>query len=205
MSLQHNLMLAEFAVAYTQEKMTKGASNKPEDLTHSSMRHAAQNSVMQFFMKPDLNPDSVLNQRNEMAPRLAQAESVHEKALMAADEVERTGIGNCGEQSAVAYKYLYRRSDADLFVLAKLGTNHEFIIIGADAAQVSGLHLVAVAPNWPADAVICDPWYHEWFAVAVSWPSKIRQILAKTEPGWNHYQVDVRPVIQTKWNRVHWR
>ena len=202
MSLQHNLMLAEFAVNYTKEKMTKGASNKPEDLVHSSMRHATQNWLMRAVTQPDLTAASVPDQRSAIAPRLAEAASVHEKALMAADEVENSGIGNCGEQASVAYKYLFNRSDADLFVLAGLGRNHEFVIIGASADQVRGLHPISVAPNWPADAVICDPWYHEWFAVAVSWPGKIRQILAKTEPDWHHLQVEITPRIVMKWNRV---
>jgi hypothetical protein len=204
MSLQHNLLLAELAVKYTQEKMLKGASNKPEDLAHSSMRHASQNFVMRALTQPDLNTSSVTEQRKAMSGMLEDKDLTdHERVLLAGETIEASGLGNCGEQSSLAYRWLYHRKDADLFVLAKLGKNHEFIIIGASSDQVKGCHAVSAAPNWPADAVICDPWYYEWFAVASSWTAKVRQILNRTEPGWVHVRVDVKPVSMMAWNRVH--
>jgi hypothetical protein len=36
-----------------------------------------------------------------------------------------------------------------------------------------------IPPNWGPDAVVCDPWYHEWFAVEAltDWQTKMKRIL----------------------------
>ena len=66
--------------------------------------------------------------------------------------------------------------------------NHTFVVVGMDPAtpQVS-LASLDTPPQWGAHAVVCDPWYHEWFAVSgpqtlSQWTAKMSRILAETQP-----------------------
>jgi hypothetical protein len=95
--------------------------------------------------------------------------------------VEKSGLGNCGEQSCVAFKYLITRGAPGLAIVNWEGGNHTFVVIGMDpnVPKVS-TGTLTIAPVWGPDAVVCDPWYHEWFAVEsiADWQSKMKRIFA---------------------------
>lgn len=200
MSLQQKLRLAENAIQYTISKMTKGASNKPIDLWHSEVRNKQENPWTYRLRSNDLTDKSVQNQRDQIKPGLNQIANANEKILATADLIETSGIGNCGEQSCVAFKYLWNlRTNPANFVMINLGSNHTCLVIGASPPQVDGWWWITPSPAWPPDAVICDPWYYEWFAVNPDWTRKVRQILAATEPGWNPVQVKVAHIAARVW------
>jgi hypothetical protein len=197
MSLQTNLAAAIKAVSYTQNVMVwGGASNKPEDI------QANQNIPKRWvgFNPPVLTAQSVDQLRGQMKPQ-RDALKGFDQVLFVAEVTESKMIGNCGEQSSIACKFLYSEPGIDRFVLAGLGDNHEFVVIGASSEQVRGVWSVSSPPGWPADAVICDPWYGHAFAVASDWHHHIPLILQKTEPAWNQYlQVKVTPRHDLNWN-----
>ena len=192
-----NLINAERVCDYVGRKMTKGASNKNIDLMHAEMRRIERSKNSKFetlsrwFSKPDLTSKSVDEQRAKIDTSLPLVELVFANART----VEASGIGNCGEQASVAFKYICENKLSERFCLAKLGCNHEFIILGANGQDTNGTHYVGKAPAWPAAAVVCDPWFNEWFIVQSDWSRKIRSILRETEPGWTQVQTDIRSVI----------
>ena len=102
--------------------------------------------------------------------------------LMMACEIEKTGLGNCGEQSMVAFKYLVTKSAPGLAIVQIKGGNHEFVVIGMDVtvpALTKGS--LTFPPRWGHNAVVCDPWYHEWFEVgSLDWQPKMKRILGET-------------------------
>lgn len=102
--------------------------------------------------------------------------------LMMACEIEKTGLGNCGEQSMVAFKYLVTKSAPGLALMHINGGNHEFVVLGMDVtvpAVTKGS--LTFPPDWGHNAVVCDPWYHEWFAVgSLDWQPKMKRILGET-------------------------
>jgi len=197
--LERNLYIAEATVKYVESRMTHGASNKPDDVLHSKMKadalarteHEEAMKNANVFSKgilwmqgpqpkePGLTTQSAKAQRNAMV--IDRSLPIIEQLLAEAAVIEGTGIGNCGEQATVGFGYLYARRDMPKFALALFGTNHEFLVLGVPRMQLIGTFPLGVAPLWPDEAVICDPWYHEWFGVAEGWTRRGRSILARTE------------------------
>jgi hypothetical protein len=120
-----------------------------------------------------------------------------ERAIMVGAEIEHSGLGNCGEQSRVAFKYLITRGAGGLAIVdwGKIvgradgaSGNHTFVVIGMDPmTPETSLATLAAPPQWGTHAVICDPWYHEWFAVRdpdrpTQWTAKMSRILSETQP-----------------------
>ncbi|MCF1457233.1 MAG: hypothetical protein LPH21_06600 [Shewanella sp.] len=192
-ALQH-LIIAERVCNYVGQKMTKGAPNKPIDLAHSRMRHQSQmrdfrvyynnlpsyQQPMAWRSRPqsDLNDDLLLPQRKEYERWIGKPfGGVIACALL----TEQSGIGNCTEQAAVGFRYLCNRTQCKVFTLVSVGLDHAFLVLGAGKHEVEGYYRLNQAPNWPANAVICDPWYNEWFIVEKDWCLKMRLILAAAE------------------------
>jgi len=214
MPLQENLALAQKAASYTHAAIY-GASNKPADIDKSAQEHPqgkGLDKVKSLFVKPPFNPrpaldaSSVQKMRDkEIKPAMAKVDSQHEKILVVADIAQLRQMGNCGEQSSVAYKYLYDTRHCDCcFTLCKIGYNHEFVVLGVGAADITGNSLghyrVNVAPAlWPADAVICDPWYGQCYGVAQGWTTHIPRTLALTEPTWHILITKLVPVQSFAW------
>jgi hypothetical protein len=56
-----------------------------------------------------------------------------------------------------------------------------FVVLGLTArppAEDSFIVGNGAPPGWGMNAVVCDPWYHEWFGVA-DWKAKIPFILSE--------------------------
>ncbi|MCF1456567.1 MAG: hypothetical protein LPH21_03055, partial [Shewanella sp.] len=192
-ALQH-LIIAQRVCDYVGQKMTKGAANKPIDMAHSRMRHESQmrdfnvsyNNLPSFLQptvwrwrpKPDLNDDMLLAQRNKARRRLPDRfKWIMAKAFFA----EQSGMGNCTDQAAVGFRYLCNCTKCKVFTIVSVGLDHAFLVLGAGQDEVEGNYRLNQAPNWPENAVICDPWYNEWFIVKKDWCLKMRLILAATE------------------------
>lgn len=199
MSLKSNMLIAEAAVEYVAQKVHLGASNKPIDVLHAEMNARRADSGRGWVARtvfptaPALTDKSTENQRNSLAqssPDSIKNGPIENRVLWNASQSEASGIGNCGEQASVAFKYLHEKTKNTTFSLCKLGHNHELVVIGVKDQLIGKYHYVDIVPaDWPNDAVICDPWYHDWFSVKSDWSRKIRSILRETEPGWIQVQV----------------
>lgn len=118
-----------------------------------------------------------------------------QKAILVGATVELSGLGNCGEQSRVAFKYLVTKGAPGLAIvnwgkISRLSDqekaptgNHTFVVIGMDpnVPNVTEASLV-FPPKWGENAVVCDPWYHDWFKVGSvnDWQSRMKRILGET-------------------------
>jgi hypothetical protein len=176
MNITYNLALAEMAVKAVGGIMTHGASNKPIDIVHSTMYRGGV-----------LTDQSTGEQRTSVS-RTHGTEFVSEAEFNRhqAARARQTGIGNCAEQATLAFEYLTTRARDGVAVLG-MGGDHVCVLIGVpDAgtypAPSSHDEPLTSVPAWPASAVICDPWYHEWFSVHRDWSRKVRDILRMTWP-----------------------
>lgn len=71
--------------------------------------------------------------------------------------------GNCGEQAAIAFMFLYDRGVRPIDYMSRVNANHAFVVIGRK------LPSKASAPStWGKDAVICDPWAGHAYAARLS-------------------------------------
>jgi hypothetical protein len=119
-----------------------------------------------------------------------------------ADIIKKSKLGNCGEQSCLAFKYLITRGAPGLGIIEWVSGNHTFVVLGMQASvakESSGSF--ATAPEWGPDAVVCDPWYHEWFAVssASDWKTKMKRIAADAQ---RLSVSDVNAMESTAWRFV---
>ncbi|MCF1458364.1 MAG: hypothetical protein LPH21_12640 [Shewanella sp.] len=192
-ALQH-LIIAQRVCDYVGQIMTKGAANKPIDIAHSRMRHESQMrdfslyyDNLPFYRKPmawrsrpkrDLSLSLLLKQRDEYERWSSDS---FLGVIACALITEQSGIGNCAEQACVGFKYLCNRTNCEVFTIVGVGLDHVFLVLGAGRDEVEGNYRLNQAPNWPANAVICDPWYNEWFIVEKDWCLKMRLILETTE------------------------
>lgn len=155
MTLAEHTKASNAAIKHVRLKLHIGAATCPNDVVSANSKGLLLNQAV------------VDQQRTsyKVGPNQTYADAVREVA-------EQTHIGNCGEQSLVAFEYLrweYQR--LDLAVLASqahpgglLGIgalkswNHQFVVIGVKLKARDTIVLdKKKAPSWP-DAVICDPW-----------------------------------------------
>jgi hypothetical protein len=174
-----NLIYAENAVKYAEQKLFLGSTNRPID---EAQGHALSgklgDSNTRQRLRNQFNADLAENQPPGMSAGAA--------ALWQADHVEAFGMGNCGEQSLAAFKYLLNHTDAKEVSILFVGDNHDLLVIGASPSELAssrsawGSYSLDRAPPLPEQAVFCDPWRHEWFP-ASEWPNKIKPILRETQ------------------------
>lgn len=133
-----NLGFAKQAIKYVDLKMTIGADNKP------------WNNFITLFSAESAH-DCVARNREQkyQGPRLS-------KLRQAARQAEKSGCGNCGEQTAIAFFYLYDRKIGPLEYINRTQADHSFVVIGRLADSPLDKPL-----EWGDDCVICDPWARE--------------------------------------------
>ena len=206
MSLAENLRLAQAAYNHTEAVVHVGADNRPDDMAKAAVELARREAetgtlgkVLPVFFgpAPQLNEELMNKQRDEKIRPAALGEPVPRlKQVIAANIVETSGIGRCGEQSAVAFSYLLEFAEGTPFGVATIiGGNHQFVLIGVEGHKVRGYYPLASAPIWPSDAVILDCWAKLYFPVAPFWPTEIPKILAQTRPGYAKPTVELKPLI----------
>lgn len=126
------------AVAYVRGKMTVGASNKIEDVVRS-------------FGASLL---CVLAIRSVGLP--GQEGSHLSWIRAAAAKAEHVGCGNCGENAALAFVYLYDRGIRPLDLMSDDDPDHAFVVVGRTRESDPG-----DPASWGSEAVVCDPWHGE--------------------------------------------
>jgi len=81
----------------------------------------------------------------------AKATSTIDLYRISANQARRNGCGNCGENSILAFLFLY---DLGVRPLDRLGVDqdHAFVVIGRAAGDVNDFK------SWGKAAAVCDPW-----------------------------------------------
>jgi hypothetical protein len=199
MTLQNNLMAAYRAFEYTKRVMRIGAPNKTED------EGKFPESEWDWSTLGKLTPEQLLGRqrktwKDEIDPAFYGSNLPQ---LAMAEMVEVSGMGNCGEQSCVAFKFLARdRSGASAFCIADLvGLNHQFVVIGATGAQVAGKWKKDANPKWPLETVICDPWYGAYYAVKATdgWRHHIPILLRRTQSDYTGNDVPLSIMAEVEY------
>ena len=172
--------------------MIYGADNKPEDKNrlHQKGLRPPYNSVLEFRQERKRVDPNATRMDHDPCRNVA-------KIFAEAWDARAAGMGRCGEQVTVAFRYLVEEKKANGIALFQLSSNyrpkfnHSFVILGLDRKppefQAIGLapcpaglaHCPAGLAHCPAgwiNAVWCDPWAHEWFQVRDGWKRRVRNI-----------------------------
>jgi len=193
MPFNQRLALAEMAVNYTQQTMTYGASNKNIDMVHNITRRTIPPCTVPEFR----------NWREQFYPGYVQfavdPRSNVPLCYLHADGAELSGMGNCGEQAALAFDYITRQkaeTGVALYCLypydATVDFGHTFVVLGLPREPVrQAIYSETYYPAGWETAVLCDPWAEDWFEVRGNWPTRIRRILETTD---NYDQAKTRPI-----------
>lgn len=213
MSICRNLIFAEAAVKFAEQHLRGRASNRPEDIIHTLQEQTRDFSVFfpetftRLFGGVDENgqvyagdsPQDIANGIDAIrTERVKKIESHRDTRLnkgtsFDAAAIIKSGIGNCKENAVLACHYLKKQGIPSYILRTGMGdrADHVFVIIG----MPNGLdgHKINVptsaSPSPPLNngsSVVCDPWYHEWFAVQQYWSTKMHQIFLRTfKPGPN--------------------
>ena len=193
MSLTRNLIFAEMAVKHVERFLRGRASNKPEDIVHT----VQQNLRARFGNDKDRMSDEL---SNGFALGMKMEEIYQNRVSLINDErdarrsagnrlnaaaIIASGVGNCFEHAVLACHFLKGKGVPCYMVDTDEDTDHVFVVIGV-ATGLNGQTFQAppnAAPPPPlstGNSVVCDPWYHEWFGIQQSWPTKMNRILSTT-------------------------
>lgn len=158
-------------------------------------RNLQQDWKLELAKKRYFKKIEITNKREEQRQEVlkiirSEEGSREERAILVAGLVEQNKVGNCGEQSYVAFKYLVTKQAPGLEIVDIEGGNHVFVAIGMEATtpeKSTGTFIIP--PKWGPAAVVCDPWRHEWFRVesVFDWQAKMKRIIAETKelpPEW---------------------
>jgi hypothetical protein len=140
------MVQATAANKYVQQKMTYGSSNDPSKITGpvsfvTNIGVGLMNSIAR-------------NEADVKIARLGVADFNTRKQMeIWAEKAEKYGAGNCGEQSAIAFMFLMRKSVEPLTWTRWSVGNHAFVLLGKPQSGTA-----ANADQWLRDVVVCDPW-----------------------------------------------
>jgi hypothetical protein len=184
------LELAMTAVKYVKGKIKAGSANRGEDYARRKKnkmqplyqgtldaQRVAQRSKLELQKQPQWIGSGW------MTPEVLD---MHDEMCFLGEQAEFTGFGNCGEQAAVAYKFLSQYPISGLTIINLMGGNHEFVVLGAgpnvieDAICRSDKAHNFFGPH----AVICDPWLGGGmcFTVSTQWEKAFAQMMAEAAP-----------------------
>ena len=174
------LMLAEMAVKHVEEKMTFGALNKPEDESRRNQKGIEPPfSGIDAFRLAAFRAMMAQGSATEAQdPRISNLCSMAKFA-------EQVGMGNCGEQAAIAFRFLIKTKSMEhvgQFVIIGRKPLHEIVVLGLtkNPPEMQFLNLDQYPSGW-TNAVVCDPWYHDWFKVSDDWGRRIGNIIRALE------------------------
>jgi hypothetical protein len=170
------LTRAEWAVDYVKNTARIKTGNRFEAINREQVEKTQTNqtvaAVREFSKKtfPTINPKGPLTE-----------------VFLRAQVAKFRLCGNCTEQSAIAFDYLYhQRNERGMAWVSFPNHDHMFTVLGLQVQPPKQeVFRIGFGPpaSWSATAVVCDPWYQEWFAVATDWDRKIRHILRETSGG----------------------
>ena len=139
MVLERNMFFAKEAVTHARSKLTLGANNKWKDL----LRTRGESLIC------------VIASRDVEIPGESEGGIKWIRAVAA--KAEHVGCGNCGENAAIAFMYLFERGIRPLdFMSGGDPVDHAFVVVGR-----SGSSEAADPKTWGDEAVICDSWHED--------------------------------------------
>lgn len=195
MSLHRTLLLAEEAAKYANDIFWGRSSNRPEDIAHSHMDKLNRRLAGE-------NPQYVTEERaREAQPGVAETARLAlwnqrvSKIKARRDDRKDAGqayntaaiiqdkFGNCLEHSVLACAYLRRLQVPSYIATTDFDTNHVFVVIDGLAGLDGRMVKVTkddTAQLGTATTVICDPWWHDWYALT-DWSRKMWPVFQKTK------------------------
>jgi len=216
------LELAHDAIEYVRGKVQAGSANRQQDATLRNAQNyqpldqdylRKQRNVFRLTANNSLEPTQVGGRMR--APEILDFE---DKVCFNARLVESCGFGNCGEQAAVAYRYLRQHNVAGLCLVSLTRGNHEFVVLGAGPAFTTNAEFGiedakhALGPG----AVICDPWLGggRSFVASQHWDLAISQMIQEAAEWYMpSFAVRVRCIVRSEnkfrgqkvaeWNQKH--
>lgn len=151
MTQQEYTKAAADGVAYVKKVVRFGSGNNPGDVIVK--RLLIGNVVWPYFMSTMRDwEDRELAKRRTNFPALT-ARAPRQALGILADAADNFGVGNCGEQSALAFTYLEKRNIRPIEWMEFTDESHAFVILGRRA----GTNLANFA-EWSYGAALCDPW-----------------------------------------------
>lgn len=171
--------LAELAVAYCDATMIASCDNREEDRMHRELNGSQWRlpTVGDFRDRREIDmPDHLRHRYRDPAKNVA-------RQIWRGGFAERYRIGNCGELSDVAFRWLVEEQGAPGVARYSLALNnesiHAFVMIGIPISppKVSVLKLEIPPAGWLPNCAWCDPWRREWFFIKDDWERNARMIL----------------------------
>jgi hypothetical protein len=148
------LSSAVIANEYVKSKMTIGASNKLRwDFPRAWM--CSGSLVNTGEMRKQVDRDMAAALENETYTTELDGMIKYQRIYLdkSAENAQKFGCGNCGEQSAIAFVYLRQQKIFPLDWMEVNDYEHAFVIIGRQRGSDPANYT-----TWGSDAVICDPW-----------------------------------------------
>ena len=181
--LQTNLIYAEAAVKYADEILRGRSSNRPDDLVFGLQKQLGSKAVADMAKNDKLLFQTTMENADKDTKQkiveweVAARSRYDVKALL----VHR--VGNCWGHSLLAAYYLQSKRIPS-FIAETQGeeVDHVFVLIGLEPSKKSleiRVPTKTVPTDFPPEAVVCDPWYHEWFSVQSEWPRKMGSIFRR--------------------------
>lgn len=140
MSGKRALTMANGANSYVQSKMKLGASNNPSNTNYWTNSNALSQCVA------DARKEITDWSRGQTMKRVIYA-------LKKAEVLERTGCGNCEEQSSLAIAWLMKHRVAPIEIMEFSNGDHFFCTVNRDARTDP-----TNPDQWNENSVYCDPW-----------------------------------------------
>jgi hypothetical protein len=135
MSLYFNEMAARRAVEHVKRLVPLGAANKVDNPSQDEAAAALTISRTDRVVE-----NAFLKRSYSTSTQVALAAKI-------------SGAGNCGDQAAVAMRFLENMNTYPLDMMADRLNDHAFIVIGRLPGSDS-----EDAATWGPEAVVCDPW-----------------------------------------------
>jgi hypothetical protein len=131
----NNLSVAKLAVQHVQQAMTVGASNKVMDVLRSMFGPESSTACVRRIRQTEPTGDTNILKIRSIAVRATTA-----------------GCGNCGEQAAIAFSWLYDQKYGPIDYMSRTNADHAFVVIGRTGP-------LDELSKWGDNCVICDPWH----------------------------------------------
>lgn len=150
--LKRNLAYAREALLYTKQAIPLGAVNIAEEANDVASRilKAEKEKLFLEMCKESYETAQVLDRRN-----LTELDIQRILAGIA----KKYKVGNCGEQSCVAYCYLVDEKHLrKVERLSIVNGDHGFVVIGRQFGSD-----ISNPETWGKVAVICDPWTNRYY------------------------------------------
>jgi hypothetical protein len=203
-NVQQNLMWAEEAVDYVGKHLRGRACNRPEDILHTMCQAWGTSTVVDLMRdRPDVYNRAFGEWTMHVWQQIQACRRTYGRMLPDANVIIQNRLGNCHEHAVLACDYLAKKGIPSSIYFVTTDDpeylDHVWVMLGLPDDFVPPLPGVfGNTERVPLDetpavfgpsAVVCDPWYHEWFSTQRDWARKMRSILRVT----THQKADPLP------------